>query len=282
MHWLLLAIIGLITGLFGAMLGVGGSILLIPALNELRGTQQHAHQACAMIVTLCVAVPAAWHYYRAGLVHGPITVRMLPAAVVSVVAGVAASESPVFTGPREAYLVLLFGAFLLGVMLYNLLRLHQTSGREDNITPTGRQTWKPAVLVGLPTGFIAGLLGVGGGLVAVPLQQTLLGLPMKRCIANSTVLICGIGLVGALTKNAAWARMAPERQFEPLELAVVLAPTVLAGSLLGSHLTTFMPARVLRWMFVAVLLVAGLRQTSRGFLAVPEAQENVTLYQEGH
>ena len=53
-----LVVIGLLTGVVGGMLGVGGSIVLIPAMTEVLGPNQHLFQATAMIVNFFVVVPA--------------------------------------------------------------------------------------------------------------------------------------------------------------------------------------------------------------------------------
>ena len=61
-----LIIIGLFAGLLGGMLGVGGSIVILPALTEVLGPNQHTYQAAAMVVNFFVVMPAVWQHRRAG------------------------------------------------------------------------------------------------------------------------------------------------------------------------------------------------------------------------
>ena len=119
-------------------------------------------------------------------------------------------------------------------------------------------SWKLATLVAVPTGFVSGLLGVGGGTLAVPLQRRLLGMPLTIAIANSTALVAATAVVGAVVKNYAYFLEAGSVE-RPLRLALVLAPTAIAGSLLGSRWTHRLQASLLRNLFVALLLVAAAR-----------------------
>ena len=61
-----IAAIGLMAGTLGGLLGVGGSVIMIPALTAIFGPEQHLYQAAAMAVNVGVAVPAAWRHHGAG------------------------------------------------------------------------------------------------------------------------------------------------------------------------------------------------------------------------
>ena len=90
--------IGLLCGLTGGLLGIGGSIVMIPAVTELLGPDQHLYQAAAMILTFFVATPAVLQHARAGAIQAATVRRIIPPALVAVVAGVALSELPLFAG----------------------------------------------------------------------------------------------------------------------------------------------------------------------------------------
>ena len=60
--------------------------------------------------------------------------------------------------------------------------------------------WR-AALIGVPVGLSNGLLGIGGGVVAVPLQQVVLRIPLQRAIANSSLSIVFVAGFGAIAKN---------------------------------------------------------------------------------
>ena len=95
-QWIALAVTGVVAGVLGGMLGLGGSIIMIPVMVVLCGIGQHLAQGAAMIVNVCVAVPSAIRHVQARAVHGRVVAAMIPAAVVGVVVGVAVSDLGVF------------------------------------------------------------------------------------------------------------------------------------------------------------------------------------------
>ena len=84
--------VGLGAGAIGGMVGVGGSIVIIPVLTLVMHHDQHLSQAAAMIVNVFVAAPALVRHHRADAVRWDIMVRMLPWGLVLIVVGVWASN----------------------------------------------------------------------------------------------------------------------------------------------------------------------------------------------
>lgn len=256
-----LVLVGLFVGVVGGLFGVGGGIILIPALNEVVGANQHLYQATAMVVNFFVAVPAVYQHHAARAIEFRTVGRVVPLSIVAVLLGVAASELRVFSGSGEAYLRAIFGFFLLGCAAYDVsraVRRHRPGFDSAQPASTRVMTWRQLASVALPTGFASGLLGVGGGIVAVPLQRRFLGVPVRTAIANSAAIIAGTSLVGALFKNLAYLSDRPPGPM-PFALAGVLIPTAVAGSLLGSRLTHRLPTAMVKGGFVILLVAAGLR-----------------------
>ena len=277
MEILLLSVIGLCVGLAGGLFGIGGGIVLIPALTEFYGPDQHRYQAASLIVNFFVAVPAVYQHMRARAIRGRMVIWLMPPVVVSVVLGVALSEIAVFSNGGEAWLRLCFAGFLLfaGSMEgYRMISPGATSngvveamgkaarpveslaGNVDPAQWTGRDRLR-AVAVAAPTGITAGLLGVGGGVVAVPLQRRLLNIPLRIAIANSAAMIVATSFFGAITKNYAYFR--EHGQWDAMVLAALVAPAAIVGSLAGSRLTHKLPLTILRILFIGLLIVAAIR-----------------------
>ena len=95
-----IVLIGMVAGTLGGLLGVGGSVVMIPALALLFGTgkNQHLYQAAAMTANIAVALPAAARHRKAGALRPQVLRWMLPIALISIVLGVLASNLPVFKG----------------------------------------------------------------------------------------------------------------------------------------------------------------------------------------
>lgn len=270
MELLPLVVVGLFVGLVGGMFGVGGGIILIPALNEVLGPNQHHYQSTAMIVNLFVAVPAVYQHHCVRAVDMATVLRMVPLAVAAVVVGVAVSELGVFAGEGEAYLRGLFGFFLFACAAYDIYRMWRKSAAGP--APLGgaaaRPRWVSLAAVALPTGFASGLLGVGGGILAVPLQRRFLHTPIRTAIANSAAIIVATSLVGALAKN--YALMSDvESSRGPILLACVLIPTAVVGSLVGSRFTHRVPVQLVHGAFDLLLLLAAVRLTYSAVHSLP-------------
>ncbi len=260
-----LVTLGLLAGTLGGMLGVGGSVVTIPGLTFILGYNQHVYQAAAMITNVAVSVPAAMRHHRAGVLVLSRLRWMIPVALVGVAAGVWLSNLTVFRGAEGGrWLGRILAAFLLYVIARNLFRL--VCDRDQGSDPGHSQDLSEApqwrfVAVGGITGTIAGLLGIGGGAVAVPLQHAWLGLSLRACIANSSTLICITAAVGAFYKNST-LYLHNHHWHGSFAVALVLAPTCWLGGHLGAWLTHYLPIKYVRTAFIGLLIFATVKMAS--------------------
>jgi uncharacterized membrane protein YfcA len=265
-HIVICSVVGLLAGLLGGLLGIGGSIIMIPALTEVFGPKQHLYQSACMIVNFFVVVPAVFQHLRAGAVMGAVVRRMAPVAVIAVGLGVLLSELPVFKRGGQAYLIVIFGFFLAYAGVQNVLRLVDRLRQGKHAPPRSMASpWKVALGAGAPMGVVGGLLGVGGGIVAVPVQNRMLGIPLRNAIANSASTIIALSFIGAIAKNYALATHHPAYTLSmSLSIAGVLIPSAIVGSLIGGRLTHALPVNVVRVVLVILLFVAAARMVQRG------------------
>lgn len=255
--------LGLLAGTMGGMLGVGGSIIMIPGLTLALGTNQHLYQAAAMIANVAVALPAARRHWQAGATVTAVLRWMLPMALVFVVMGVWASNWPIFRGTDNGqWLGRLLALFLLYVIVDNIRHLRNgTDHAQDDPNGTSeriRVTPVRSGSIGAVMGTTSGLLGIGGGALAVPLQQVLLHLPLRRAIANSSLVMVISAAVGAIYKNATLDTHGVAWQ-KSLILAACLAPTCALGGRIGASLTHRLPLKYVRLAFIALMIVAAWR-----------------------
>jgi uncharacterized membrane protein YfcA len=247
--------VGLLAGALGGLFGIGGSLLIIPALAIVFGPNQHLYQAAAMIVNIFVAAPAAIRHWKYGAVQWPILKKLLPFAIIFIIVGVLASDQVDGKALQQ-----MFGVFLLYVIFMNLVKVFSRNG-EDRELPL--VTWPRTTAVGSIMGFFAGLLGIGGGVILVPLLQRICRLPLRQCIATSTALMCLSSIFGAFMKNASLSQHAdfrdPERMLsymDSVSLAMYLLPTAIIGGYIGATLTHTLPLKWVRVAFVLLLLWA--------------------------
>lgn len=274
------AIIGLVAGVLGGLLGIGGSLIIIPALilyfsctaAGYQGDDQHLLQAAAMITNVFVAAPSVLAHRKAGAIMRSVVIWLIPSAIVGIVAGVALSNSSVFARENGAYLAMLLCGFLVYVIGYNLYRmLRPHMATDDNEPPPAAP--KMVICVGLVMGVFAGLLGVGGGAICVPIQQVVLKVPLRRAIANSATTIPFASLIGAIHKNLTLAAHGVSIG-DSLLLAAMLIPTAIVGSYFGGRLTHVLPRRVLRVIFIFFLATVAILTFGKARKAVqrPDTQ----------
>jgi hypothetical protein len=246
---LLLLLLGLSAGCLGGVLGIGGSILIIPVLGLLLGHDQHVAQAAAMIVNVFVALPATLQHHRARAVRWDVGKRMILPALVTIALGVESSN-----WLSAARLERVFGVFLVYVVIINVRHL---AGRApEPAQGEERVAWPRCALVGALMGFCAGLLGIGAGTLVVPLLQRVCHLPFRQCIATSTAVMCVTATIGAVHKNLTLNQTLDSTQAlgDSLAVAAILAPTAVAGGIVGARLMHALP---LFWVRLAFTLLIG-------------------------
>lgn len=262
-----MAVLGLVAGTLGGMLGVGGSVVMIPGLTIILGYNQHLYQAAAMVANVAVSVPAMMRHYQAGaMTPGPLR-WILSAATVFVLAGVWLSNIELFRGSQGGlWLGRVLAVFLVYVGWANLRQIIWPGGGVFS-EPQGAEQhsmagvpWRGSA-VGTLMGLNAGLLGVGGGAIAVPLQQVFLRLPLRSCIANSSAVICVSAALGAVYKNATLGQHGYDWH-DSIVLALVLSPTCWLGGHCGAVLTHRLPVRQVRAAFVGLMALAALKMAA--------------------
>lgn len=264
--YIMLLPIGLLAGACGGLLGIGGSVVMIPAMCLLAGPQQqHLYQAVALIVNFFVVAPAVIRHRQAGATLRPVTRLMVPGAMVGVVAGVYLSDLPVFHDQGQGYLQIGFAAFLGYAFVQNLLRLRSRRRGVQRSASDAARLSKAAIvaLVGIPTGLVGGLLGVGGGLVAVPAQQAVLNLRLPTAIANSATTILCSSVVGAVLKNAHLSQHGFSWR-QAIFMSLCLIPTATIGAWYAAAKVHRWPVRVIRAIFAVLLLYCGVRLLAMG------------------
>ncbi|HWB19632.1 MAG TPA: sulfite exporter TauE/SafE family protein, partial [Phycisphaerales bacterium] len=148
--------------------------------------------------------------------------------------------------------------------------------RLNDAHPQAPQLSFPLIsFVGAVTGFIAGLLGIGGGLVAVPLLQRICRLPLRQCIASTAAMMCVTATVGSIVKCSTLHTLTDASgqslnlsAVDALRLAAVLAPTAMLGGLFGAKLTHKLPLPIVRTAFILLMFWACIDMLELSSLAV--------------
>ncbi len=238
---------GITAGILSGFLGIGGGAILTPLLVMVLGFEQHRAQGISLAALLPpVGLPAVLAYRRAGVKIAVGTVLLLIVGFGGGVVGGAWLADRIASGALQWA----FAAFL-GVSAWRAFR---KSGGVDDAEPdreAPRSRWVP-VLVGSVAGVASGLLGVGGGLVALPLLQRFGGL--GRLEAQATTLAMMLAPIG-LPAVYVYAR---EQSGLPWPLLGAVALGFTAGAGLGALGAGRAPAAVAERVYAGFLVTMAL------------------------
>jgi len=181
-----LALLGVLAGLMSGLLGIGGGLVFSPLLLLL-GLEPHQALATSSLAIVPTTLGGTWSH---------VTSRSLPLRSALAIALGAGSASLLFSQLGR----FTHGALLLALqaLMYGVLTLVMDPGRLEHEQSASAQA-PPAALtaVGLVAGMATGLLGLGGGLVMVPLMTTLLRQPVRLAIRLSTLAVLVSAAVAA-------------------------------------------------------------------------------------
>jgi uncharacterized membrane protein YfcA len=270
---------GLFGGMIGGLLGIGGSVGIIPLATIFITPDKQQLQCAAMLCNVAVASTAYRRYRKAGKIEWTFARRIVPAAIIAVLAGVAAS-----TVIDASSFRVMFAAFLMVVAVreFRLLAI----GSEH--APDDARELSPArgAGIGAIMGFLSGLLGIGGGVVGVPLMRAWARIPMKRAVVTSVCTMVPLAMVGATVKSitlwntpvdangttmstlaagsavattstAASSATIPSNALIPaLWIAACLIPTAMVGSWIGATINVHVTGKAVRWVLATYLPLA--------------------------
>lgn len=259
---------GLLAGLLSGLVGVGGGVLMVPFLyffyarpgwsgvSPPPDVATVAAHATSLFVILPTSLRGAWKYHRRGLV---VWRAVWPIGLAAAVAAALASRLAVQVEPR--WLRLVFAGFLL----WNAA--HVLRPRERAVEGAPERPLRLSLPVTLGTGAAVGvfsaLLGVGGGLVAIPLLMQVVRIDLRRVAATSLAIIALTSLGGTL----AYMLGAPDATVRPgfsmgyvdLAVAAILAAGTLLSVGWGTELNRRTNPRTLAMVFAALFAVLGVQ-----------------------
>ena len=235
---LLSTLIGISLGLLGG----GGSILTTPILIYALGVEPKAAIATSLLVVGVTGIAGLLQHARAGNVDWRT-------GMIFGVAGMAgAYAGGVVAGWIPAQVLMALFALMMLATSVAMFRGRKEAGQDGQAGQTGQAVWK-IMLDGLVVGLITGLVGAGGGFLVVPALALLGGLPMKRAIGTSLLVI-------SMKSFAGYAGHATHVDVD-LQLAATVAGAAVAGSFAGSLLSTRISPDSLRRGFAVFVLCMG-------------------------
>ncbi len=245
--------LGLFVGVLGALLGIGGGLILIPVLTLFFGIPIEKAIGTSLVSIIATSSAAASVYVQEKLTD----IRLGMLLELGTTTGAVFGALVVGYFSRKA-LALMLAVFLLYAAL-SMVRKIRTAD-QNPMRPAGEYSIRhvPVGLAGSTlAGAVSGLLGIGGGPIKVPLMYLVMGVPLRVATATSNFMI---GVTGATSALIYFVR-------GRVDIAVT-APVifgVFCGSLLGSKIAPAIRSRYILGVFSLLLFYLAVEMFRVGF-----------------
>jgi uncharacterized membrane protein YfcA len=236
------AAVGLVAGFLSGLFGVGGGILIVPGLVLLLKMDQRLAHGTSLGAILPIAAAGVVGYALEHDVDWSAGALVVLGAVVGAVIG-----ARLLGRLPERTLQLSFAAFLVATAIRLLVSTPSSSGRGPI------DVWLALALIGIGfvSGTIAGLLGVGGGVIVIPALVVLFAVPDAIAKGTSLFVIIPTAVSGTVVNQ--------RNGNVDLGVAAVIGLTGAGAAFGGSKVATVMSAHLSSILFAALLVAVAVR-----------------------
>jgi len=249
---LLLVIFGFLIGILASMSGIGGGLFIVPILTffyDFRVQNATGTSLTAIIFTALASTFNYWRqkriYFRTGLI---LAITAAPGAYIG---GIVAKMI------EERLLGLIFGGFMILVATRVIVGLAlEKKGKDANSVKSDSQLARSVKLIAVGVflsffgGFASGLLGIGGGILIVPIMTFALGMPIHFATATSMFTIIFTATSGSLEYY--------QSNLINFPVALLFAVGSVVGAQVGAYSSGRISKRNLTLLFAAILVIAGI------------------------
>jgi uncharacterized membrane protein YfcA len=252
---------GMIAGLWGSVLGLGGGVLIIPMLNLFFGVPMREAIGASLVCVIATSSGAASLYVKKHLSNIRLGMTLELATTLGAITG------GILAGVMNPKILSILFSVLLIYTAGTMFRKRDESGSskttassnisEDSASPDYKIIRLPLGMgASFFAGNVSGLLGVGGGIIKVPVMYLYMGVPLKIAVATSNFMI-------GVTATASAFIYFFRGDVNPL----VAGPTMLGvflGATFGSHIFPKVKANLLKKILALVLFYVAFEMLFKG------------------
>ena len=253
----LLITIGVATGFFSALLGVGGGLIMVPFLIAV-GISSDVAGASSVAITCGTAFTGVLAYKKIGNVNLKIGLNITAGAIIGGICGVLLTKALRISGNFDLVIHLLFlilllfvGVFMMKESLYSMLK-KQKKARDFTIFKDSKFSIFFLFIVGFLVSILSSIMGVGGGFAYVPVMIYLCGIPTKVALGTSLLIIAVVNGLITIEHATLNKTVDPFLVFIPYMGSIV-------GVLLGVSLAKKLSGATIRFVFSLVLIAVAVK-----------------------
>lgn len=187
-----IVLVGVLAGFLAGLFGIGGGVLIVPGLVLAVGMSQRLAHGTSLAAVLPISLASMGTYALRGNVDWPIVVLLGLGSVTGVLVGTAYLKVA-----STRTLTLLFTLVLMASAIRLFIPI-DADGRSTLSVAAGALV----VLIGLASGALAGVLGVGGGIIVVPVLILAFGVPPVIAKGTSSAAIIPAAFIGTLRNRS--------------------------------------------------------------------------------
>ena len=245
--YLVVLLLTFLGGWLSGLFGVSGAVVTVPFLlygPQILGIPPidiKQVMAISLVQGLVSSFTGALVYKKSGLIDRTIVIwGGVLVAIGGLIGGILSKWSP------DTLLLVIFGSMSTTAVI--LMLLNSGNGMEDN---DNKSTNYKILAIFFPEGVMAGMVGVGGGFLTVPILNRLMKIPLRNAIASSLAMTFFAVLAGLLGKIITF------------QVPFILSLFAVAGGIPGAKLGTYVNSKLtlnnLRFGFVILLTVISIR-----------------------
>ena len=249
------------TGFTSGLLGIGGGAVMVPVIYWLVLTMNIPPDIAiriafgtSLLVILPTVISGSWRHSKKKAVRWKIALILGSCALIGGLVGATlAAHLP------EKILKLGFGALVLAIALWMGLGMMPKLRREE---AEQRENLGLVAAFGFPIGMVSGLTGLGGGVLIVAVLVLGLNFPMHTAVGTSVaaIILTSLGgIIGYIVNGLGISGLPPySLGYVSLPIFLCLVATSIPMAQLGARAAHALPAKPLKYIFIAFLIYAGL------------------------
>ncbi len=230
---------GILIGVVSALAGIGGGTLMVPFMTLILGINAKVAVASSLMTVIITSSSAAYVYLKENLVNMKVALLLTPATCLGAIVG----SHITISLPQEDVKRILG----VGLILISLLMIF---GKTKEALGQVRR-FKEGSSASFLAGLLSGMLGIGGGVLKVPIMNLVMDVPIKEAVATSAFMIGLTASTGTMVYLV--------RGIVDPALVAGFAIGIIPGATLGAKLLKGAKPKAIKILFSLLLIYAGIK-----------------------
>ncbi len=276
---LYLGLTGILAGFIGSVVGIGGGVLIVPVLTLLLKIPIHLAIGTSIISVLVTSLAASIRYFRKDVINISLGLTM---EIPTTIGGIIGSLAVAFL--KNNILFLIFGCFLIAAGIFTFIRnrlYREQVPVSETLSPEKKSNARnsifdssyydescnriveykikkviPGSSISVFAGMLSGLLGVGGGVVKVPVMHLIMNAPLKVATSTSIYMIGITAVVSSIIHFY--------NGFINPAIVIPVTTGVLIGAVSGSFTALKIKSRYIALIIMIIFTIIGILMFLRG------------------